>query len=480
MLLGGLLCLLGIFLTCKLRDGNRVSAQGDARTTPSSQPVMPLLPLDSAEKAPEPAPPPQPPLPPLKQGPLASQPVMPESAGPIPTPPPPMPEKKPNAVSPVIHVETPTAATAPASPHDGPATPTPAPGEVSPATRSELTAAPPNPLTTPPPPPPSPNGLTQAMPAPVVVTPPPEIKAVTPSPEIKTVSATTEVKPATPAKPEDEKPVVQEIKQVAPPVENTLPPPSLNVPTPIPPPVIAPVKKDPGEPPLAPQPGPVQMYQVRHGGETLRDIARRTLGSPDRWEDIHKLNPNKSPESPLNEGVWVRLPADACVTTDDVDTVKPLPVPKRNTQVKAKPVLPLTGTFPCNLDDKHTITLPRAIREQLGQDNTVLVSPGPDQCLWLTNHAHLERLAERMDQSQAKEADVRVFKRLYFAQTEKVSVSADCQVVISDRLVQFAGLHQEVVLVGIDDHFELWDIARWRVYTQQKSGTSRPSGMDAE
>jgi DNA-binding transcriptional regulator/RsmH inhibitor MraZ len=27
-----------------------------------------------------------------------------------------------------------------------------------------------------------------------------------------------------------------------------------------------------------------------------------------------------------------------------------------------------------------------------------------------------------------------------------------------------------VVLVGIDDHFEVWDAARWRSYTQQKSG----------
>ncbi len=38
------------------------------------------------------------------------------------------------------------------------------------------------------------------------------------------------------------------------------------------------VKVQPGEPPLAPAPGPVQIYHV-HGSETLQDIARRTLGS---------------------------------------------------------------------------------------------------------------------------------------------------------------------------------------------------------
>jgi MraZ protein len=136
---------------------------------------------------------------------------------------------------------------------------------------------------------------------------------------------------------------------------------------------------------------------------------------------------------------------------------------------KVKSVMPLTGTFPCTLDDKRAVTLPRAIRDQLGDCDTVLVSPGPDQCLWLTNQAHLDRLAERLEHSPAQEVDVRVFKRLYYAQTDKAPLSDEGRVVIPERLAQFAGVGQEAVLVGIDDHFELWDAARWRQYTQQKS-----------
>ena len=228
----------------------------------------------------------------------------------------------------------------------------------------------------------------------------------------------------------------------------------------------------PGEPPLAPAPGPVQVYQVR-SPETLRDLARRTMGNGDRWSDIHKLNPNLKPEATLAAGAVVRLPGDACVQPDDVEPVKPLPALRPKAPAKAKVVLPLTGTFPCNLDDKKAMTLPRAIRDQLGNSDTVLISPGPDKCLWLTNQAHLERLAQRLEQSPAREADVRVFRRLYFAQTEKTALTADGRVAISERLASFAGLHQEVVLVGIDDHFELWDAGRWRQYTQQKSAAAR-------
>jgi MraZ protein len=228
----------------------------------------------------------------------------------------------------------------------------------------------------------------------------------------------------------------------------------------------------PGEPPLAPPPGPVQTYKVR-GNETMRDIAQRTLGSADRWSDIHKLNPMLKPDIVLASGTTVRLPGEACIV-DDPEPLKPLPVmhPKAG-PAKPRVVLPLTGTFPANLDDHKVMTLPAGIRDQLGSTETLLVSPGPDQCLWLTNQAHLERLAQRLENSPAHETEVRVFKRLYFAQTEKAAVSAEGRVCIPERLAQFAGLHQEVILVGIDDHFEVWDAGRWRDYTQQKS-TARP------
>lgn len=232
-----------------------------------------------------------------------------------------------------------------------------------------------------------------------------------------------------------------------------------------------------GEPPLAPRPGPIQVYHVRHDGETPREIARRTLGGNERLEDVIKLNPSFKADATLQEGTKIFLPADACIPVDEVETVKPLPVLRKPVQNKAR-VLPLTGTFPCNLDEKHTLILPRAIRDQLSNSDTVLVSPGPDLCLWVTNHAHLERLAERLEHSPAREAEVRVFRRLYYAQTEKITLTADGRVQIPERLVQFAGLHQEVVLVGIDDHFELWDVTRWKQYTQQQSSAAR--GIIAE
>jgi MraZ protein len=124
----------------------------------------------------------------------------------------------------------------------------------------------------------------------------------------------------------------------------------------------------------------------------------------------------------------------------------------------------LTGTHPRTLDEKKRLALPRRVREQLGEPETLFVTPGPDQCLWLFTQQGLEALAEKLDQSPATDAEARVFRRLYFAQTEAVDLDRTGRVLIPDRLVQFAGLRHEVVLIGVRDHLELWDAERWQQY----------------
>jgi MraZ protein len=127
----------------------------------------------------------------------------------------------------------------------------------------------------------------------------------------------------------------------------------------------------------------------------------------------------------------------------------------------------LTGTHPRTLDDKKRVALPRRVRELLGEPATLFVTPGPDQSLWVYTQQALEELAAKLDQAPATDAEARVFRRLYFAQTEAVDVDRTGRVLVPDRLVQFAGLGHEVVLIGVRDHLELWDAARWQQYLAQ-------------
>jgi MraZ protein len=129
----------------------------------------------------------------------------------------------------------------------------------------------------------------------------------------------------------------------------------------------------------------------------------------------------------------------------------------------------LTGTYPRTLDDKKRLGLPKRVREQLGEPETLFVTPGPDQCLWLYTQGGLEQLAAKLDQSPATDAEARVFRRLYFAQTEAVDVDRTGRILVSDRLMQFGGLTHDVVLIGVRDHLELWDAGRWQRYLSENA-----------
>jgi MraZ protein len=129
----------------------------------------------------------------------------------------------------------------------------------------------------------------------------------------------------------------------------------------------------------------------------------------------------------------------------------------------------LTGTHARTLDDKKRLGLPKRIREQLQEPTTLYVTPWPDVCLSLYTQDGLEQLAAKLDQSPATDAEARVFRRLYFAQTEAVDVDRSGRILVPDRLVLFAGLQHEVVLIGVRDHLELWDSGRWQQYLTQNA-----------
>ena len=124
----------------------------------------------------------------------------------------------------------------------------------------------------------------------------------------------------------------------------------------------------------------------------------------------------------------------------------------------------LTGTHPRTLDDKKRLTLPKRVREQIGEVTQLFVTPGPDQSLWIYTRDELERLSGKLDQAPAADAEARVFRRLYFAQMEEVELDRSNRMLIPDRLLQFANLEHEVVLLGVRDHLELWDAPRWQSF----------------
>lgn len=71
--------------------------------------------------------------------------------------------------------------------------------------------------------------------------------------------------------------------------------------------------------------GQERTYQVPKNGETFWEISRKTLGNPNRWSEISRLNPQIKPQFPVPGGTNLRMPLDA-----RVDPPNPVPAEKTN------------------------------------------------------------------------------------------------------------------------------------------------------
>jgi MraZ protein len=57
-----------------------------------------------------------------------------------------------------------------------------------------------------------------------------------------------------------------------------------------------------------------------------------------------------------------------------------------------------------------------------------------------------------------------VFERISFALASKVELDGQGRLLLSERLRSRAGLKEDVTLVGVRDHVELWNTQDWEQY----------------
>ncbi|MSR60336.1 MAG: division/cell wall cluster transcriptional repressor MraZ [Planctomycetaceae bacterium] len=131
----------------------------------------------------------------------------------------------------------------------------------------------------------------------------------------------------------------------------------------------------------------------------------------------------------------------------------------------------LTGTYARSLDEKQRVAVPKRLSDEFGELEltSYYVAPGTDKSLLLYSPLGFERLARKIAKTSSNRVEVRNYKRLFYARAEKVELDAQGRIRIPERLVEFAHLGRDVVLVGVHDHAELWDAAAWKSFLDQSA-----------
>ena len=130
----------------------------------------------------------------------------------------------------------------------------------------------------------------------------------------------------------------------------------------------------------------------------------------------------------------------------------------------------LTGNFQRTLDEKSRFTLPKPIRDALGQANchALYLAPGTDGSVVVHTEASFRRLGEQLGKGPPTAQGIRDFSRLFYGQAQRVELDRQGRVRIPADLAELALPNKEIVLLGVSDHLEIWDRARWESYLDRK------------
>ena len=130
----------------------------------------------------------------------------------------------------------------------------------------------------------------------------------------------------------------------------------------------------------------------------------------------------------------------------------------------------LSGTYTRSLDEKQRLAVPKRLCEDFNEPELkhFYAAPGTDKSLVLYSPAGFEKLAKKIARQSSNRVEVRDYKRLFYSRAERIELDAQGRVRIPERLVEFAGLSRDIILVGVHDHAEIWDAANWDAYLKAK------------
>ncbi|MCH5211187.1 MAG: division/cell wall cluster transcriptional repressor MraZ [Oscillospiraceae bacterium] len=133
--------------------------------------------------------------------------------------------------------------------------------------------------------------------------------------------------------------------------------------------------------------------------------------------------------------------------------------------------------YPRQLDERGRIILPAKVREVMSQTIYVTRSMS-DKCLYLYTQEEWDKISEKINQlPTATDSNAAAFARLFFGKAMCADVDKQGRVPISKRLIEYAELKKDVVLVGANTRLEIWDSEEWENYQNGLSDNIMMDGI---
>ena len=130
------------------------------------------------------------------------------------------------------------------------------------------------------------------------------------------------------------------------------------------------------------------------------------------------------------------------------------------------------GVAQLSLDSKGRLAVPSRYREALMVRcaGRLVITADFDQCLLIYPQSDWEPIQQKLMGLSSLNPRIRGLQRQLVGYAEDIEMDAAGRVLVSSALREFAGLGKNVVLVGQDNKFELWDKEKWEQALERGTG----------
>lgn len=123
------------------------------------------------------------------------------------------------------------------------------------------------------------------------------------------------------------------------------------------------------------------------------------------------------------------------------------------------------GEYHHNIDDKGRLTLPSKIREGLGEH--FIVTRGMDHCLFVYKQEDWTRIIKRY-QELPNTKDARDYMRFFMSGASEQEFDKQGRINIASPLVKYASLDRDCIIIGVNDHVEIWSQTLWNQFIETR------------
>ena len=130
------------------------------------------------------------------------------------------------------------------------------------------------------------------------------------------------------------------------------------------------------------------------------------------------------------------------------------------------------GEFQHTIDDKGRLAIPAKFRSSL--NDGLVITRGLDKCLYVWTLDQWHELSQKLAQLPMMQSDARRVARHFFSGAVDTKLDKLGRAVLPQFLREYAGLSDEVVVLGVHTRIEIWAKSEWdseREIAEEQSAT---------